>query len=338
MSKPVNKTLVGAFVVGACGILLATFFALGLGEIFHQSTRLVLYFSGSVSGLNVGSPVVFRGVPIGEVESINIHWDRTKQSFSIPVVIRTRADAIAVDKSIDAPTRQQVLQDLIDKGLRGQLAMQSFVTGQLMVLLDFFPNTPVKLYANTEYPQLPTVPSQLEKLSDTLEAVPLEDMADEFLAAVTGFKEFITAPELLATTRTLQATLEEYRILGAQLNQEFPAIATQFNSTMASFERTSEETGKAMDAFRDVSDTTGAAMEVFSAASAKTGVAMDMFIGASTSTAEAMTGVAANFGTDSRTMVDLQEAMREITNAARSVRVFLDYLERHPDALIKGKQ
>lgn len=335
MSKPVNKTLVGAFIVGACGILLATFFALGLGEIFQQSTRLVLYFTGSVSGLNVGSPVVFRGVPIGEVESINIHWDRTQQTFSIPVVIRTRADAIAVEKKAEAP---QILKDLIDKGLRGQLAMQSFVTGQLMVLLDFFPNTPVKLYADTEYPQLPTVPSQLEKLSDTLEAVPLEDMADEFLAAVTGFKEFITAPELLETARTLQATLEEYRILGAQLNQEFPAIATQFNSTMASFERTSEETGKAMDAFRDVSDTTGAAMEVFSAASAKTGVAMDMFVDASTSTAEAMTGVAANFGTDSRTMVDLQEAMREITNAARSVRVFLDYLERHPDALIKGKQ
>ncbi len=338
MSKPVNKTLVGAFIVGACGILLAAFFALGLGQMFQQSARLVLYFSGSVSGLNVGSPVVFRGVPIGEVESINIHWDRAQQTFRIPVVIRTRADAIAVNKSADAPTRQQILQDLIDRGLRGQLAMQSFVTGQLMVLLDFFPNTAVKLYADTEYPQLPTVPSQLEQLSDTLEAVPLEDMAEEFLAALKGFKEFITAPELLDTARTAQATLEEYRILGKQLNAELPTVLAQFDKTMSSFEHTSEETGKAMTAFRDVSSSTGAAMDIFAAASAKTGVAMDMFTGASTSTAEAMNGVAANFGTDSRTIVDLQEAMREITNAARSVRVFLDYLERHPDALLKGKQ
>lgn len=338
MSKPVNKTLVGAFIVGAFGILLAAFLALGLGEMFHQSTRLVLYFSGSVSGLNVGSPVVFRGVPIGEVESISIHWDRENQSFRIPVVIRTRADAIAVSKSAGGPERIKILHDLIDKGLRGQLAMQSFVTGQLMVLLDFFPNTKPILYAHTDFPQIPTVPSQLEQLSDTLKAVPIEDLADKFLSAVEGFEKFISAPELLDTTRTLQATLEEYRLLGQQLNEKLPTVLAQFDKTMASFEHTSEETGAAMIAFREVSSSTGEAMDVFSAASAKTGVAMDMFTGAAESTGVAMAEVAANFGTGSRTIVDLQEAMREITSAARSIRVFMDYLERHPDALLTGKQ
>ncbi len=338
MSKPVNKTLVGAFVVGAFGILLAAFLALGLGEMFHQSTRLVLYFSGSVSGLNVGSPVVFRGVPIGEVESINIRWDREEQTFRIPVVIRTRGDAIAVAKDADELTRAQILQDLVDRGLRGQLAMQSFVTGQLMVMLDFMPDTKVELLGHTEYPEIPTVPSQLERLSDTLKKVPVEDIAEEFLGAVKDFRAFINAPELLDTTRTLQATLEEYRLLGVKLNEELPVTLEQFDKTMASFEKTSEATGEAMVAFREVSSTTGAAMDVFSAASAKTGVAMDMFTGASESTGEAMETVVATFGSGSKTIVDLQEAMREITSAARSIRVFMDYLERHPDALLTGKQ
>ncbi|MFI3272095.1 MAG: MlaD family protein [Pseudomonadota bacterium] len=338
MSKPVNKTLVGGFVLGAVGILVAAFFALGLGDMFQPTTRLVLYFSGSVSGLNVGSPVVFRGVPVGEVESINIRWDRQAQTFQIPVVIRTRADAIAVARAADEPTRNQILQDLIDKGLRGQLAMQSFVTGQLMVMLDFFPDTKVILHDHAEYLQIPTVPSQLEQLSDTLKTVPVQEIADEFLGAVKDFRAFISAPELLATTRTLQATLEEYRILGKQFNEDLPVTLAQFDKTMASFETTSEETGKAMVAFREVSSSTGEAMDVFSAASAKTGVAMDMFTGASESTGEAMESLVSTFGSGSRTIVDLQDAMREITSAARSIRVFMDYLERHPDALLTGKQ
>lgn len=338
MSKPVNKAFVGAFIVGAAGILLAAFISLGLGDMFHKTTRLVLYFSGSVSGLNEGSPVVFRGVPVGEVESIGIHWNQESHNFRIPVVIRTKANAILVEKGSTAEDQKRLLAELIKKGLRGQLAMQSFVTGQLMVQLDFFPKTNPILYAHTEYPQIPTVPSQLEQLSDTLEDLPIQEIATEFLSAVQGFTTFIRAPELLDTTRTLQATMEEYRILGEQLNAKLPTTLEHFDKTMVSFEKTSEETGKAMLAFREVSSTTGEAMDIFSAASKKTGVAMDMFTGASASTGEAMDQIAATFGDDSRTLVDMQEAMRELTNAARSIRVFLDYLERHPDSLLTGKQ
>ena len=43
------------------------------------------------------------------------------------------------------------------------------------------------------------------------------------------------------------------------------------------------------------------------------------------------------FSKDSPAPQDLRDMLQEITRAARSVRVLVDYLERHPDMLIRGK-
>ena len=66
MSRKENKTLIGAFVVGAIAILVIALLALGSGKFFRESRSYVLFFEGSVKGLNVGSPVTFRGVKIGK--------------------------------------------------------------------------------------------------------------------------------------------------------------------------------------------------------------------------------------------------------------------------------
>ena len=43
------------------------------------------------------------------------------------------------------------------------------------------------------------------------------------------------------------------------------------------------------------------------------------------------------FGKDSPAPQDLRDTLQEVTRAARSVRVLVDYLERHPEMLIRGK-
>ena len=67
MSKSANKTLIGAFVVGATALLLLAIAVFGSGKLFQTTSRYVLFFDGSISGLSVGSPVLFRGVPVGRV-------------------------------------------------------------------------------------------------------------------------------------------------------------------------------------------------------------------------------------------------------------------------------
>ena len=96
MSKQANKTVIGIFVVGAIALAIAAVLILGSGKFFKQTFRAVCYFEGSVGGLNIGAPVVFRGVKIGSVTDVILRFDSTKLIFTIPVYIEIEPDKIAV--------------------------------------------------------------------------------------------------------------------------------------------------------------------------------------------------------------------------------------------------
>ncbi len=85
MSKPVNKTMIGVFVVGAIALVVVAIGVLGSGKLFKESIPYVMVFEGSVKGLNVGSPVVFRGVKIGSVSDIRMRFNYTTKAMTILV-------------------------------------------------------------------------------------------------------------------------------------------------------------------------------------------------------------------------------------------------------------
>ena len=147
MSASGNKTVIGAFVLGALVLAIGGIVALGSGLLFTEKYDCVMFFENSVSGLEVGAPVVFRGVPIGSVKEISIDADPAHLHFYIPVVVEILGGKVKLsvpksqtqDKNLmDAEKSNDgnFLKNLIDKGLRAQLITQSFVTGQLAVSLD----------------------------------------------------------------------------------------------------------------------------------------------------------------------------------------------------------
>ena len=83
MSKPANKTMIGLFVLGAITLIVVAIGVLGSGKLFKETTPYVMVFEGSVKGLNVGSPVVFRGVKIGSVSGIHMHFDYATKAMTI---------------------------------------------------------------------------------------------------------------------------------------------------------------------------------------------------------------------------------------------------------------
>ena len=139
MAKPVSKTLIGAFVLGAIALTFSGIVFLGSGALFRDIQEVVMFFDGSVGGLQVGAPVTFRGVAIGEVSKIQIVYEAAKQEFRIPVAAELYPDRI---QRMAATPSKTSLQGLIDRGLRAQLQMQSLITGQLSIQLDFYPDTP----------------------------------------------------------------------------------------------------------------------------------------------------------------------------------------------------
>ena len=125
MSKPANKTMIGVFVVGAVVLAVIAIVLFGSGRFFKKTDTWLTFFGGSVRGLGVGAPVVFRGVQVGQVTDIIVGFDSAKLEVLIPVLFETDPQRF---KDIGSPVETEALDmhnALIDRGLRSQLQMQS---------------------------------------------------------------------------------------------------------------------------------------------------------------------------------------------------------------------
>ena len=134
MAKRANPKLIGGFVIGAIALVMIGVIAFGGSQFLAPKDKAVLFFSGSsLSGLDVGSPVTFRGVKIGSVTGLVIKYDVDKQTLRIPVYIAIEVNKIQV---ISGKRDIKNLQTLVERGLRAQLVVQSLVTGQANIEFD----------------------------------------------------------------------------------------------------------------------------------------------------------------------------------------------------------
>ena len=244
------------------------------------SETYVMIFQESVRGLSPGAPVDFRGVVVGEVESVSVDYDAEKKHFTIPVQIRFYPERLR-DKYKNGPQTKdtkRMLDRLVERGFRGQLRMGSLVTQQLYIALDFFPDaSKAKIDWTQDPPALPTVSGSLEELQATLtsilkklDKVPLDEIGKD----------------LRVTLKTLNSTLGKADKLFTRFDAE---VAPELVSTL-----------------KDARSALG-------------------------SVESALTS-------DAPIQQDMRETLRELTRAAQSLRTLADYLERHPESILHGKQ
>jgi paraquat-inducible protein B len=153
----------------------------------------MLYFKDSLRGMSIGAPVEFRGITIGEVQSMNVEFSEAEAEFRFPVGIAVypgRLAAIASDssKATDDPSvRRARFNKMVEHGLRAQLRTGNLLTGQLYVALDFFPDAPKAQIDWTRTPPvIPTVVGSmtevqetLSRLARTLEKMPLDQIGTD---------------------------------------------------------------------------------------------------------------------------------------------------------------
>ncbi len=154
MAKQANKTLIGLFVVGAIVLLVAALVLFGSGKFFTKTNRYVAFFEGSVKGLSVGAPVMFRGVRIGKVDDFQVYYDAKEQKFKIPVLITLYPDkvhGVGMEGDSSEAENRLMWDQMLKDGFRAELQIQSLVTGQLAVQLDFYPGKPLKLYGLKDF-------------------------------------------------------------------------------------------------------------------------------------------------------------------------------------------
>ena len=177
MIKQPNMKLIGTFIVASCSVLLLLL-GYSLKSIFtNYDIPIVMFFDESVQGLDVGAPVLFKGVKVGEVTSIKIKANYDTMKFQIPVYAKIYNDE---SLSEDYQDERRNLNILIKDGLRARLAVNSMLTGQLLIELDFFPNTKAVLHedASNEF-EFPTINSPFAEFSKTLQVMPITKIAQD---------------------------------------------------------------------------------------------------------------------------------------------------------------
>ncbi|HET8579535.1 MAG TPA: MlaD family protein [Nitrospiraceae bacterium] len=224
MGKKANPAVIGGFVVGAVALAVAGVLIFGSGEFLKGRVSWVSYFPGSVDGLQVGAPVNFKGVKVGQVTDIKVTLDARDDTVRIPVSWDLEPDRIAFMgipeaelaelQAKRAKTDRPLAQILIKRGLRAQLQLQSFVTGQKIIQLDFFPDTPINLVGGDgDVPEFPTTASSTEKLTKTIENLPIDELFTDARNTLQGIDRLVrnidsqVLPPTHATLEKLQGTL-----------------------------------------------------------------------------------------------------------------------------------
>ncbi len=326
MSKQANKTVIGAFVVGAIVLITAGILIFGSGKFLEETDFYVLYFQGSVKGLNIGSPVMFRGVKIGSVTDISLKYDPKDLSMFIPVIIEIEQGRFQPIDGAEAQKRS--VEELIGHGIKAKLMLQSVVTGQLMVNVDFEKDKPVNLIGGkSEYPELPTIPSDMEQLSKTLENIPFEEIFNKLSGAVEGLQNILNSPALTGSIEAAEKVLKEIQKLAADIDSEIKPVVSDIMATSKAARKTMEQADKTLAMEEGVPAELASGVNETLATVNNTMKKVDL-------TLSSLQGVA---GEDSSTVYELNNTLEELTAAARSIRFLSDYLERHPEALLRGK-
>ena len=291
-------------------------------KTYAGKKRWLLQFSGSVRGLTVGSPVEFRGIRIGQVLDINLEYNSKEEAFRIPVLVELEPERIKIIGDRDLNDPKKMNDYLVEQGLRAQLKTGSLITGQLYVELDFHPEAPpAKIVWEGRYPQIPTVPTSMEEITTSLtqlmkklEKLPIEQIGTDLRDTIQGAKQLVVSSELQESVRSLNETITQAQKFAAALNT---VIAPELKSSVANLNQTLQRTRQLAENFNaTVVPELGATLQE------------------AQSTLKSIQG---SVSKDSPLYYELMRVFKELSEAARSIRLVADYLERNPDALNYGK-
>jgi paraquat-inducible protein B len=300
---------VGSFVLAGIALLVIAVVLVGSGSVFSTKHRFVTYFSGSVSGLRVGAPVKFRGIPVGQVTGVYIALAGQVELSRIPVLFDVDERLLRSRGGGSRIGDPEFVDSLIGEGLRAELDLESFVTGQKFVSLDFFPDHPAVFVreGDVSYQEIPSIamPSVQQDLTSFVEELRQADITQlvrrlSRLAAradtsVQGLHVAELRATLDSTMRIAAVTMEEIATLARTLNERAPTAADALQETSARLART---------------------LEALEATARTTSETLDP---------------------QSPVIVGLEESLREIAAAARALRQLTEYLERNPSALLRGR-
>ncbi|KZX59559.1 paraquat-inducible protein B [Halioglobus sp. HI00S01] len=318
MSEKPHTVAIGAFVTGALLIAVTMIiFVLGTG-FGSERSKVVMVFEGSVKGLTLGAPIALRGVQVGQVTDIELILD----TETVDLIMLVEAEIRGENVRRSGTSTESLTEELISRGLRAQLNTQSLLTGLLYVQLDFHPNSEIKLAdVDSPYLQIPTIPTELERLQRKLETIDFARVAGDLEAVASGLNHFVTSEGFQGLPAQAQSTLASLTDLSERLSAQI------------------DSSGPRLDQLLDGANTTvnTANQELPELAALVKGnlAQLEKAIGTFQSGVSELESL---LDQDSATVYELNRALRDLSQAGRALQQLGRTLEEQPEALLRGRQ
>ena len=333
MSRKADPALIGAFVLGAIALAVTTILLVTGDDWFRKHSQHMLYFEGAAHGLQVGAPVVFLGVKVGTVKKIEIGLDESSRKFVVPVAIEVEPHIVRTKSGEQIDLRdRETLRRLVERGLRARLRLQSILTGQLYVDLDFHPDKPARFVAtDPEVSEIPTVRTAVQELTAKLEGFPMDKFLADVAAIGTALSKTLDTPEMRNLPRRLDATLKHLESLAARLDAKSGPILDETRADLVEMKKALVAAQSAMARLESAADRIGTLASADSELVRNLTRASDELAGA----AQTVRRLAVS---ESPTVQHANQALKETARAAEALRKLAELLEQQPDAILRGKR
>ena len=342
--KRANTKLIGIFVFGALLLTVGSILLFGSRNMFEKKRYFYAYFEQDVSGVDIGAPMKFSGIEVGSVKEIVGIYNKETSVVTPRILIEFHPETLKGAKV--AKGEYTLFQPLLDQGMRASLKSQSFLTGQLYVSLDFYENRAIRTLGSDKdkYPEMPTIDSGLGEIFKAFQDLPLDalvvqltdtlDSLDNVLANEGVSESASYLPTLLADADMMlkaigMFTAQDLSITTAQLRE---TLKTGDTSMSTLTDKLANETLVTLDSSmktltEQLSQETLVELNTTMQSFSKTMRQMETAL----ATAEGRLDPADPLTTE------LTNTMREVARMSVSIKALTDYLEAHPESMLRGR-
>lgn len=320
MKTKFNPILIGLFVVSGIVLSILLIVAFSSGGLFTRKVPFVVVFPHSVNGLYVGSRVKFKGVPVGEVTKLGIRLDEEGNPNEIIVHCEFNADLVSSGSKNISFIDPHILRRSIEKGLRARCASESFVTGTLYVDLDIYSNAPPPVYRAKDMPYI-EIPVLYESAADflrSLNQINFQQLAEQTEQILYHINRILSETDMKQISSSITKTLDSIEALvsSEEVKQSIVAFTELMNQTQLLLTNVQQSLPAVSTNLVNTLAQTKLAVERLDITFRQLQYLIEP---------------------GAPLMVQLQQALLELTETVRGLRILVEQFQENPAMIITGK-